>query len=210
MILLDTGVVSAVLRRRRRGKVEQRAFDAVSSLLDSHESVALPWIVFQEVLSGIADARQFRKVLRGIRENFPVVLADKEDHLRAAQLAHTAAASGITASTPDTLIASQAVGLGSEAPDGGPGLRVPGRAHRAEGGLPRGAARNPVALLAWHPRGSPESDRTRSPVRTRQRAAATDSPSAPTRPCGSGRNLGSGLIAPGKALGGGKHDVEPS
>ncbi len=114
MILLDTGVVSAVLRRRRRGEVEQRAFDAVSSLLDSHESVALPGIVFQEVLSGIADARQFRKVLRGIRESFPVVLADKEDHVRAAQLANTAAASGIAASTPDTLIASQAVGLGSE------------------------------------------------------------------------------------------------
>lgn len=114
MILLDTGVVSAVLRRRRRGEVEQRAFDAVSSLLDSHEPVALPGIVFQEVLSGIADARQLRKVLRGIRESFPVVLADNEDHLRAAQLANTAAANGIAASTPDTLIASQAVGLGSE------------------------------------------------------------------------------------------------
>ena len=114
MILLDTGVLSAVLRRRRRGKVEQRAFDAVSSLLDSHESVALPGIVFQEVLSGIADARQFRKVLRGIRDSFPVVPADNEDHLRAARFANTAAANGIAASTPDTLIASQAVGLGSE------------------------------------------------------------------------------------------------
>ena len=114
MILLDTGVVSAVLRRRRRGGVEQRVLDAVSSLLDSHESVALPGIVFQEVLSGIADARQFRKVLRGIRDSFPVVLANDEDHLRAAQLTNTAAASGIAASTPDTLIASQAIGLQSE------------------------------------------------------------------------------------------------
>ena len=114
MILLDTGVVSAVLRRRRRGEVEQRVLDAVSSLLDSHESVALPGIVFQEVLSGIADARQFRKVLRGIRDSFAVVLANTEDHLRAAQLANAAAASGIAASTPDTLIASQAIGLQSE------------------------------------------------------------------------------------------------
>ncbi len=113
MILLDTGVVSAVLRRRRRGEVEQRAFDAVSSLLDSHEAVALPGIVFQEVLSGIADARQFKKVLRGIHRSFPVLLADNEDHLRAAELANTAAASGIAASTPDTLIASQAIGLRS-------------------------------------------------------------------------------------------------
>lgn len=114
MILLDTGVVSAVLRRRRRGEVEQRAFDAVGALLDSHESVALPGIVFQEVLSGIADERQFRKVRRGIRDSFPVVLADDEDHLRAAQLANAAGARGIAASTPDTLIASQAIGLESE------------------------------------------------------------------------------------------------
>jgi len=114
VILLDTGVVSAVLRRRRRGAVEQRAFEAVSDLLDSQESVALPGIVFQEVLSGIGDVRQFRKVFRGIRGSFPVVLADEEDHLRAAQLANTAAARGIAASTPDTLIASQAIGLESE------------------------------------------------------------------------------------------------
>jgi predicted nucleic acid-binding protein len=114
VILLDTGVVSAVLRRRRRGEVEQRVFDTVTSLLDSHESVALPGIVFQEVLSGIADGRQLRKVLQGIRDSFPVKLAHEDDHLRAAQLANTAAAHGIAASTPDTLIASQAIGLESE------------------------------------------------------------------------------------------------
>ena len=57
----------------------------MSSLLDSDESVGLPGIVFQEVLSGIADERQHRKVLRGIRDSFPVVLADNEDHLHASQ-----------------------------------------------------------------------------------------------------------------------------
>jgi predicted nucleic acid-binding protein len=114
LILLDTGVVSAVLRRRRRGEIEQRVFETVSSLLDSHEAVALPGIVFQEVLSGIADQRHFRKVLRGVHESFPVMLADEEDHLRAAELANTAAARGIAASTPDALIASQAIGLDGE------------------------------------------------------------------------------------------------
>jgi predicted nucleic acid-binding protein len=114
VILLDTGVVSAVLRRRRRGEFEQRVLDTVVSLLESHESVAVPGIVFQEVLSGIADVRQLRKVLRGIRDSFPVMLASEDDHLRAAQIANAAASKGIAASTPDTLIASQAVGLESD------------------------------------------------------------------------------------------------
>jgi predicted nucleic acid-binding protein len=114
VILLDTGVVSAVLRRRRRGPVEQRVANTVASLLDSHESIGLPGIVFQEVLSGIADTRQFRKVLAGIRDSFPIMLAGEEDHLRAAQITNRAAAKGITASTPDALIASQAIGLESE------------------------------------------------------------------------------------------------
>ena len=114
MILLDTGVVSAVLRRRRRGEREQRVLDTVVSLLESPDSIVLPGIVFQEVLSGIANESQFRSVLRGIRDSFPVVLASDDDHLRAAQIANAAASRGIAASTPDTLIASQAVGLESE------------------------------------------------------------------------------------------------
>ena len=113
MILLDTGVVSAVLRRRRRGDLEERVHLTVLTLLESAEAVALPGIVFQEVLSGIADSRQFRRVMRGIRDAFPVVLASEEDHQLAAQLANRAAAKGIATSTPDTLIAGQAVRLDS-------------------------------------------------------------------------------------------------
>jgi predicted nucleic acid-binding protein len=114
MILLDTGVVSAVLNRRRRGEVGHRVANTVASFLDSHESIGLPGIVFQEVQSGIADTRRFRKVLSGIRDSFPIMLAGKEDHLRAAQIANGAAATGITASTLDALIAGQAIGLESE------------------------------------------------------------------------------------------------
>jgi predicted nucleic acid-binding protein len=114
VILLDTGVISAVLRRRRRGEREQRVFDTVVSLLESDDSIGLPGIVFQEVLSGIAEEGQLRKVLRGIRDGFPVLLATDDDHLRAARIANAAAARGVAASTLNTLIASQAVGLASE------------------------------------------------------------------------------------------------
>ena len=67
MILLDTGVVSAVLRRRRRGEVEQRAFDAVSDLLEVPDAIevrvaatralsSFPPDMVDEVLERIADS----------------------------------------------------------------------------------------------------------------------------------------------------------
>jgi predicted nucleic acid-binding protein len=107
MILLDTGVISAVLRRRRRGEAEERLASQVERLLESEEIIALPGIVFQEVLSGIAEPAQFERVLRGIQSSFPVLAATAEDHLEAARLSNAAAARGIAASTPDALIAAQ-------------------------------------------------------------------------------------------------------
>jgi predicted nucleic acid-binding protein len=48
-------------------------------------------------------------VLAAVRESFPVVLATEGDHLKAAGLVTAAAAHGIALSTPDALIAAQAV-----------------------------------------------------------------------------------------------------
>ncbi len=109
MILLDTGVVSAVLRRRRRGEREERLAAQVSELLDGEIAVALPGIVVQEVLSGIAEPLQYRRVLGAIRESFPILLATEADHLRAATLVNAASARGLAVSTPDALIAAQAL-----------------------------------------------------------------------------------------------------
>ena len=107
MILLDTSVVSAVLRRRRRGEREQELATRVAALLDSDEGVALPGIVFQELLSGIAERAQQEKVLAAVRESFPVLLATEGDHLKAADLANWAARKGLALSTADALIATQ-------------------------------------------------------------------------------------------------------
>lgn len=107
MILLDTGVVSAVLRRRRRGEREERLAARLSELLDSEVPVALPGIVLQEVLSGIADRMQYQRVLGAIRESFPILLATEADHLRAAAVVNAASARGLAVSTPDALIAAQ-------------------------------------------------------------------------------------------------------
>ena len=109
MILLDTSVISAVLRRRRRGQAEEVVARKVSALLAGEEEVALPGIVFQEVLSGVADRAQHEKLLAGVRESFPIALATEGDHILAADLVTQAARRGVTLSTPDALIAAQAV-----------------------------------------------------------------------------------------------------
>jgi predicted nucleic acid-binding protein len=109
VILLDTSVVSAVLRRRRRGPGEDAIAKKVAALLTSDEEVVLPGIVFQEVLSGVAERLQQEQLLASVRESFPIALATEGDHLMAADLTTQAARRGVALSIPDALIAAQAV-----------------------------------------------------------------------------------------------------
>ena len=109
MILLDTSVLSAVLRRKKRGGAEQELTTQVETLLHGDQAIALPGIVLQEILSGIADRSQREKVLRAVRRSFSLVLASEGDHLKAADLTSAAARKGIALSTPDALIAAQAL-----------------------------------------------------------------------------------------------------
>lgn len=109
MILLDTSVVSAVLRRRSRGEAEEAVAKRVAALLQGDQQVGLPGIVLQEVLSGIAERAQHEKLLAGLRAGFPVILATEGDHLLAADVVSLAARRGITLSTPDALIAAQSI-----------------------------------------------------------------------------------------------------
>lgn len=109
MIVLDTSALSALLRRRRRGAAEERLAKRVAMLLESDVPVVLPGIVYQEVLSGIAEPEQARRVRRAIQEGFPVVLATERDHVAAAELTNAAARRGVAVSTPDALIAAQAI-----------------------------------------------------------------------------------------------------
>lgn len=82
----------------------------MQTLLDSDQTVGLPGIVFQEVLSGIAEVAQLERVLGSIRESFPVLLATEADHVGAARLVNAGAAVGIAVSAPDALIAAQTIG----------------------------------------------------------------------------------------------------
>jgi predicted nucleic acid-binding protein len=109
VILIDTSVVSAILRRRRKGEGKQILARKVDELLRSDEQVALPGIVLQELLSGIAERSQYQRVLAGVRESFSIVVATEGDHLKAADIVNAASAKGIALSTPDALIAAQAL-----------------------------------------------------------------------------------------------------
>ena len=109
MILLDTSVVSAVLRRRTRGEAEEAAAERVAALLRSDQPVGLPGIVLQEVLSGIAERTQHERLVAALRAGFPVILATEGDHLLAADVVSLGARRGVAVSTPDALIAAQAI-----------------------------------------------------------------------------------------------------
>ncbi len=71
--------------------------------------MAVPGIVLQELLSGIAEQKQGERVLAAVRESFPVMLATEGDHLKAADLSNLAARKGVAVSTVDALIAAQAL-----------------------------------------------------------------------------------------------------
>jgi predicted nucleic acid-binding protein len=109
VILFDTSVVSAVLRRRRKGTAEEELTARVDALLRSDETLGIPGIVLQELLSGVADRAQRRRLLRAVQDGFPIVLATDGDHLKAADLMSACAAEGIAFPTPDALIAAQAI-----------------------------------------------------------------------------------------------------
>jgi predicted nucleic acid-binding protein len=109
VILLDTSVVSAALRRRKRGDREEAVATRLGELLSGDDIVALPGIVLQELLSGVAQAGQQERLLKAVRQSFPVVLATEGDHLEAADLVNHAVRQGRALSTPDALIAAQAI-----------------------------------------------------------------------------------------------------
>lgn len=109
MIVVDTSVWIDVLR----GTDSPVARECVR-LIGSGEPVALTDIVYTEVLQGIADERQVRRVEQRLRA-FPVLrLAGREDFSLAASLYRRARREGVTIrKTLDCLIAAPCVRTGA-------------------------------------------------------------------------------------------------
>lgn len=109
MILLDTSVLSLVLRRRQVGPAELRLAERLQGVLNTGQRVAVPGLVVQELLSGIREESQFEKIKTVLLRGYPVVVATLGDHLLAADVTNRCRRKGIVASHGDALIAALAL-----------------------------------------------------------------------------------------------------
>ena len=104
MILLDTSLLSLAFRRRGPPH-EPPAVTAFRRLVEADAPLAIPGIVLQEVLSGVRTDTEVGR-LEALLEGFPVILADRSDHVAAAGIANACRRHGVSVSTVDCLIAA--------------------------------------------------------------------------------------------------------
>jgi len=104
MIFVDTSVWSLAFRRLNPAIMTKEVLQ-LQELISQDAPLAVTGIVMQELLSGLREEAQFRR-LQGLLANFPVVLASQAHHILAAQIANSCRQGGIATSTTDCLIAA--------------------------------------------------------------------------------------------------------
>jgi len=109
VILLDTSVLSAALRRRAKGSVELQVAERLQALIGSGQRVSVPGIVVQELLSGIRESSQFESVKRLLLRGYPILTAAVGDHVLAADVVNRCRRRGVAVSSIDALIAALAI-----------------------------------------------------------------------------------------------------
>ena len=110
MIVLDTSVLSTVFRRRSTVP-EPPVIETFRGLVSRDEPLIVPGIVYQEILTGVRTPEQHR-ALSAALSGFPVMLATRDHHVRAAEIARSCRAAGVATSTVDCLIAAHALRRG--------------------------------------------------------------------------------------------------
>lgn len=101
--IVDTSVWSLALRRNKT--VESIEVHKLKTLINKGEKIFLLGIIVQEILQGIRDCGQLKKVRDAI-SCFPIIEPVFEDYVYAAELFNHCRSKGIQASTIDFLIAS--------------------------------------------------------------------------------------------------------
>ena len=109
MILLDTSVLSAALRRRKAGPAETQLVSVLQGLLNTGQKVSVPGLVVQELLSGVREEAQFQRMKTILLRGYPIVTASIGDHLLAADITNQCRRRGVTVSAGDALIAALAI-----------------------------------------------------------------------------------------------------
>ena len=108
MIVVDTSVWSLAFRRREQRAHLPSVVSFLHQLIESDEPIGIPGIVLQELLGGVRDDAQARR-LEGLMAGFALLLADREQHLLAAQISTSCRRAGAAAATVDCLIAAQCI-----------------------------------------------------------------------------------------------------
>lgn len=97
--------LTAALRRDGPGD-EPKVVSLLRRMIKDDYPLSMPGIVFQELLTGVRDASQAKK-LRGILDGFPLLPATREHHVEAAKISTACRKGGMAA--VDCLIAAQCV-----------------------------------------------------------------------------------------------------
>jgi predicted nucleic acid-binding protein len=114
VILFDTSILSRVLRRRRPGPQERQLHATFEALMQSDDSLGLPGIVLQEVLSGLQSEKAFRDLRAKLLGAFSILPASVNDHVEAARLKNLCISRGANVSGIDCLIAATAIAGGHQ------------------------------------------------------------------------------------------------
>lgn len=80
----------------------------LQKLTREKQQVAMPGVVLQELLSGVKDPAQGKRI-KELMEGYPLILATKEQHVEAANISNGCRKAGVSASTVDCLIAAQCI-----------------------------------------------------------------------------------------------------
>jgi predicted nucleic acid-binding protein len=104
MIFVDTCVWSLAFRRSNTNLAIKEVVQ-LQTLLSQDVPVAVAGIVLQELLSGLREEAQIKR-LKTVLAPFPLILATQENHILAAQIANNCRSKGIATSATDCLIAA--------------------------------------------------------------------------------------------------------
>ena len=107
MILVDTCVLSEAFRKKTKSGFEKQVDFFRQMILDDWP-VAIPGIVYQEFLTAFKTEKKFNKA-KEVIDGFPIILADKEDHILASKVRSQCVRKGVSAHGIDCLIASSAI-----------------------------------------------------------------------------------------------------
>jgi predicted nucleic acid-binding protein len=108
LIVVDTSVWSIAFRRRARPGGEPKVVSLLRRMIQDDQPLAVTGIVFQELLTGVRDVSQGKKLHR-ILDGFPLLLATKDHHVEAAKISTACRKGGVAAATVDCLIAAQCI-----------------------------------------------------------------------------------------------------